>query len=79
MKLDPIDWLRIVSYGGKWGSLRLTNDVEIFGKILELVSMGHPNLLSRSHPGNEGAISCYEKRERYLHFITQTLEERVDS
>lgn len=54
MELDTIDRLRVVSYRRKRCSLRLANDMEIFRKILELISMGHPNLVGETACGRCG-------------------------
>ena len=48
MKLDAINRLRVVSDGSKRCILCSTDDVEIFGKILELISVRHPDLVSRT-------------------------------
>lgn len=58
MELDAIDGLRVVSDGGKRSSLSVTDDMEILREILELISMGHPDLVSRTH---EEVMSCYER------------------
>jgi len=46
MELDAIDGLCVMSDGGKRSSLCLTDDMEILGEILELISVRHPDLVS---------------------------------
>lgn len=58
MELNAIDGLRVVSDGGKWSSLSVTDDMEILRGFLELISMGHPDLVSRTHAGDERVMSC---------------------
>jgi hypothetical protein len=53
VKLDTIEWLRIVCDSGKWCRLCRTDDVEIRRKSRELVSMRHPNLVNLDVIGND--------------------------
>ena len=46
MELDAVDGLGVVSDGSKRSSLCSTDDVEILGEILKLISVGHPDLTS---------------------------------
>lgn len=62
MELDAIDGLRVVSDGGEWGILCATDDVEVLGKLLELISMGHPDLVSRTHANDKRVVSCSSRR-----------------
>lgn len=44
MELDAVDGLGVVCYSSKWCSFSPSNDMEVLGEYLELVSMGHPDL-----------------------------------
>lgn len=77
MELKAINGLRVMSDGGKRSSLSVTDDMEILGKILELIPMRHPDLESRTHADGEEVMSCYEGGA-HLHFITQVLKECID-
>jgi hypothetical protein len=78
MELDAIDGLRIVSDGSKWSSLCSTNDMEILGEILKLISVGHPNLANKTRTDDQKSDVMSQTRDGYLHFIAQIREQRID-
>lgn len=78
MELDAIDGLRIVSDSSKRSSLCSTNDMEILGEILKLISVGHPDLANKTRYDDQKSDVMSRTRDAYLHFIAQILEQRID-
>ena len=46
MKLDSVNWFRLMSDCSEWCRICLSDDIEVWRYLGQLVSMGHPDLKS---------------------------------